>query len=318
VHSEDLQALRVESAATIEQLRTAQQSTIDELKAEHEAALDSQVKSLEKKLAGRDLELKATQDDLAKAKGSLAATAPEIESLKAQLQAASRDAESIAASVSADQAAEVERLVRELAAAKDDMSALTEALEVTKESMTQMSRIHGTELEENASKHVANLGELRTAHANELAVFASEKSALQAQLSDLQGELATLQAAMAAEQPLSKPNGTAAPASEASGDALKKLHEAHQLKMEDLRVEHERTEKALQEQLELALNKAADHELQVGNKAMEVQFLEHEQDELTDEVARSVSRSLSFLLFFLHLCRLKEYVTQLEKELGKN
>jgi chromosome segregation ATPase len=287
-HSQDLQALRAESAATIVQLRAAQQSTIDELKAEHEAALDSQVKSLEKKLAGRDLELKATQDDLIKAKTALAAASPEIESLKAQLQNASRDADSIAASVGADQTAEIERLARELAASQDDLSALKEALEVTKQSMSQMSHIHGNELEESTRKHVEELSKLRAQHSEEQSTSAAEKSALQVQLSDLKGEIATLRATADVEHIASpKTNGsTAQSAAGALPEDIQKLHAAHNLKMEDLRAEHKKHEDALQEQLVLALDKAAEHEQQVSNKTMEVSYLESEQDELNEEVAR--------------------------------
>lgn len=111
-HTQDLQALRAESQASIEQLRAAHQNTIDGIKADHQAALDSQVKALEKKLQSRDLELKATQEDLSKAKSALAASVPELESIKAQLDEARRASEVVATSVSADQIAEVERLHR--------------------------------------------------------------------------------------------------------------------------------------------------------------------------------------------------------------
>jgi chromosome segregation ATPase len=310
-----LQALRAESAATIEQVRAAQQTTIDELKAEHAATIESQVKSLEKKLAGRDLELKATQDDLAKAKANLANATPELEHLKAQLEAATRDTEAIAASVSADQAAEIDRLARELAASKDDLSAITEVLEVTKESISEMSSSHQRELEETARVRVDEIGKLRAQHAEEITVAASEKAALQAQLSDLQGELATLRAAADSHASAApKVNGTAAPSdSGISREELIKLHEAHNLKLGDLKAEHEKEQKALQEALDHALGKADAHQQEVARKAMEVQYLEQEQDELNDEVARYVCRKVANLMPNADSSdRLKEHVAQLE------
>ncbi|KAG1820125.1 hypothetical protein EV424DRAFT_1615573 [Suillus variegatus] len=99
VHGEDLQALRAESQATIEQLRAAHQSTVDGLKADHEDVLASQVGDLEKKLCGQSLELRATQGDLAKAKAALESSRSDAESLKAQLE----DARAAFVAASADQ-----------------------------------------------------------------------------------------------------------------------------------------------------------------------------------------------------------------------
>src|SRR5271156_4860245 len=81
-HSKDLQTLRAESQASIEQLRASHQSTINDLKAEHTSGLDSQTKELEKRLSHQALELKAAHDDLAKAKATVEAARAEIESLR--------------------------------------------------------------------------------------------------------------------------------------------------------------------------------------------------------------------------------------------
>jgi chromosome segregation ATPase len=288
VHSDDLQALRAQSQATIEQLRSAQESTIAELKAQHESAIESQVKSLEKKLAGRDLELNATHEDLVKAKAALAASGPEMESLRTQLGNASKDAQQLASSAGADQAAHIERLNRELAASRDDLAAITEVLQVTKESISEMSRSHGRELEEGAQSRVEEVSKLRATHADDLATFAQEKSSLLAQLSDLQGELATLKAATdAGHAAAPKTNGNAAHGDTGvSKEELQRLHEAHNLKIHDLKSDHDKALQALREELESALQKTDDKSQEVARKAMEVQFLEQEQDELNDELAR--------------------------------
>jgi conserved oligomeric Golgi complex subunit 6 len=181
--------------------------------------------------------------------------------------------------------------MRELAASKDDLAAITEVLEVTKESISEMSSGHSRELEDLTRSRVEELSKLRAQHAEEVAVFHADKSALQAQLSDLQGELATVRAAAEAERAISpRPNGTAAPAAAGglSREDLQKLHEAHNLKMHDLATEHEKAENELRQQLEDALTKADEYQQQLANKAMEVQYLETEQDETNDELTKYV------------------------------
>jgi len=148
-HGQDLQKLRAESQATMEQLRTAHQSTIDDMKNEHTNLLDSQVKALEKQINNQTLELKATQDDLAKAKAALEASRAEVESLKGQLDEA-KAAALVEPPPDPALVAEIERLTRELANAKDDVAATHDALNLTKQSLSQVTDNQTKELEEAA------------------------------------------------------------------------------------------------------------------------------------------------------------------------
>lgn len=286
-HGEDLQALRAESQATIDQLRVAHQTTIDGLKAEHQAALDSQVKSLEKQISKQAIELKATQEDLAKAKGALASSTAELQSLKIQLD----EARAVAAAVDkTDKDEVIVRLQKELSNARDDHAALTDMFVATKESLTEVSRNHIKELEEAAKGRAEEVTKLRAVHQEELSVVTSEKFELQTKLSDLEGELATIKATLATESVSStKSNGTShARTSSVSRDELQKLHEAHNLKVHDLQAGHERAIKALREQHEIALAKADELQQEVARKAMEIQYLETDQDESQDQITRYV------------------------------
>lgn len=160
----------------------------------------------------------------------------------------------------------------------------------TKESLTEVSKNHQKELEEAAMGRAEEVTKLRTAYQDEVAALASEKSALQTMLSDLEGELATLKATVAAEPVTpSKSNGSAhVRASSVSRDELQRLHEAHNLKIHDVQAEHERSIRALREELEVALSKADELQQEVARKAMEIQYLEQDQDEHQDQITRYV------------------------------
>ncbi|KZT30690.1 hypothetical protein NEOLEDRAFT_1053426 [Neolentinus lepideus HHB14362 ss-1] len=288
-HGEDLHALRAESQATIEQLREAHQLTIEGLKAEHEAALETQVKTLEKHITSLQLELKATQDDLLKAKAALVAAAPEVDALKVQLEEA-RNAASAVASSSPEHAAEVERLTEELTIAKDDLAALSDVLNVTRESISEMSSNHVKELEEAAKSRAEEVTKLRASHEQEVNALLREKEDLLLRLSDVEGELATVKAQTAAgpvASPKNNSNGHARTPS-VTKDELQKLHEAHNLKLNDLQSEHARAVKALREELEIAQNKADELQQEVARKAMEIQYLEQDQEESQDQITRYV------------------------------
>ena len=286
-HSQDLQALRAESQATIDQLRTAHQTTVDGLKAEHQAALESQVKSLEKQISKQAIELKATQEDLAKAKGALASSTAELESLKIQLD----EARAVAAAVDkTDKDEVIARLQKDLANVREDHASLNDMFVATKESLKEVSRNHGKELEEAAKGRAEEVTKLRASHQEEITALTGEKSELQTKLSDLEGELATIKATLATESVSSpKSNGTAhARTSSVSRDELQKLHEAHNLKVHDLQAEHERAIKALQEQHEITRAKSDELQQEVARKNMEIQYLETDQEESQDQITRYV------------------------------
>ncbi|GBE78236.1 predicted protein [Sparassis crispa] len=285
VHSHDLQGLRAESQATIEQLRAAHQSTIEGLEADHEAAIETQVKTLENKMSNQGLELKATQDDLAKAKAAYTVASQELESLRVQLDAARQ----IAAAVDqTDKDELIARLTKDIANAREERAALNDVLVATTESFSEISNNHGKELEEAAKGRAEEITKLRAAHQEEVAVLVVEKSELHTRLSDLQGELATIKAKLSAE-PLASPrsNGAAhARASSVTREELQRAHEAHNLKLHDLQAEHDRSIRLMREELEIALAKADELQQEVARKAMEIQYLEQDQEENQDQITR--------------------------------
>lgn len=289
VHGQDLQALRAESQATIEQLRAAHQSTVNDLQVDHEAALGSQVGALEKKLNSLSLELRATQDDLSKAKAALDTSRAEGESLRAQLEDAR--ANFVAASANPDQSAEVERLTKEIANFRDENVMLNDVLAVTKESLSEMSTNHSKELEEAARIRVEEVMRLRSIHDGELSTLAAQKSELALSLSDLEGEIAMLKAQLAAVEPAVAPRSNGAihaSAATVTRDELQKVHEAHNLKMHDLEAEHVRAARVLETEVERLQTRLDEVQQDVARKSMEIQYLEQEQEESQDSITRYV------------------------------
>jgi conserved oligomeric Golgi complex subunit 6 len=193
--------------------------------------------------------------------------------------------------VSEDASAEIERLHRTLAAKTDDLDALRDAHEATKQSIDAMSRAHTHELEDAASARVQEVGKLRAEHADEIARVAKEKAELAARVSDLEGEVATLKAAAATAAPAApaKANGDAVAAATAQHEeTIRKLHEAHNLTLGDVRAEHAKVLKAYEAEKEALLSKVDDLNAQVARKAMEIQYLESDQDEHQEEIKRYV------------------------------
>jgi chromosome segregation ATPase len=238
----------------------------------------------------QSLDLKATQDDLAKAKATLDSTRLEVESVRTQLDEA-RAAVDAAAAASPEHLAEVERLTTELSHAKDDLAAVSDMLNLTKASLGEMSNNHSTELEEAAKGRAEEVTKLRTAHEEEVTALVKQKSDLLMQVSDLQGELTILKASISAEPPSPKGNGNGAahiPSPSVTREELQQMHEAHNLKVHDLQAEHDKAIKALQEQLETALSQGEGLQQDVARKAMEIQYLEQEQDEHQDQITRYV------------------------------
>ncbi|KAF8140381.1 hypothetical protein EV363DRAFT_1312361 [Boletus edulis] len=281
VHGQDLQALRAESQATIEQLRAAHQSTVNDLQLEHEAALESQVGALEKKLNSLSLELRATQDDLSKAKAALDTSRAEGENLKAQLEDAR--ANFIAASTNDGQATDIERLTKEIANLRDENVMLNDVLAITKESLSEMSANHSKELEEAARIRVEEVMRLRSIHEGEISTVAAQKSELALSLSDLEG-LNWLPVEPAV---VPRSNGAVhASATTVTREELQKVHEAHNLKMHDLQAGHERAVRALEIEVETIQARLDEVQQDVARKSMEIQYLEQEQEESQDSITR--------------------------------
>lgn len=268
-----------------------------ELQADHASSLESEVQTLTKQLNNSKLELKATQDDLSKAKTSLDTSRGDVEILSKQLEEA-KAALDVSSAVNPEHVEELSRLTQELTHAKDDRAALTEALNLTRSSMTEMSERHALDLEEAAKTRVDEASKLKTVHEEEVMAIVKEKSDFAVRLSDLEGELATAKAELDSLKASARVNGNGLKASEdaspsdgtgiVTDDMLRQLHEAHNLKLGDLQAEHEKNMKAMQKQLEDAQKKIDELGSEVSRKVMEIQFMESEQDDEHETVTRYV------------------------------
>ncbi|KAK2461656.1 hypothetical protein APHAL10511_006119 [Amanita phalloides] len=287
-HGLELQNLRASSNATIEQLRAANQATIEDLKAEHAATLESDLKAFAKQINNLNLELKATQDDLSKAKASLDAARTDVENLTKQRDEALAAAASPA--LASEQLEEIAQLTNKLSRSNDDLQAVTDVLSLTKASLSEMSDNHAKELEEAAKVRAEEATKLRAEHEAEVAVFATQKSELAIRVSDLDGELATLKASIASEH--LKSNGVSVshpPSPDSTGvtrEELQRMHEAHNLKLYDLQAEHDSAIRVVQEELKAAQLKAEELQDEVSRKAMEIKYLEQDQEDSQEQISR--------------------------------
>lgn len=237
-----------------------------------------------------------TQDDLAKAKNSLDASRGEVETLAKQLEAA-KNAAGTTSSVTPEHAAEVARLTQELSHTKDDLTAMTDMLNLTKSSIAEMSDHHTRDLEEATKTRAEEVSKLKATYEGEVLSLAKEKGDIAVRLSDMEGELATARAELESLKASPKVNGSGAAAAytnSSSGggvvtdEMLRQVHEAHNLKLGDLRADHDKSTKGLQKQLEDAQKKIGELGAEVSRKAMEIQFMESEQDEQSEDVTRYV------------------------------
>lgn len=297
-HSKDLNEVRTNLQATAEQLRAQHDLAMESLRAEHTELLESQSKALEKRIQNLTVELKATQDDLAKAKGLVESSQAELISLTSQRDEA-RNAAANGVEPSLELADEVARLARELSVAKDDLAAANEMLDLTKVSLSEATQNHTTELEVAAKARADEVTKLRESHDQEVNLLATQKADLLTKLSDLEGELTTVRTNIAAEHSSPKSNGAVHPQSPGiTKEELQRLHEAHNLKLLDVQAEHDKAVRLLQEELEAAQAQAAERQQEVVRKALEIQYLEQDQDENNDQITRYVK----FFRFKAFLC----------------
>lgn len=299
----ELQNLRVQSQATIEQLRQVHQTSLDEAQASHQNALENQVSGLEKQIGNLQLELKATQDDLAKAKAGLEAALALEGTLRTQIE--QKDSEFAATKLLVDQSEEVARLTKELANTKDDLLNLTEAFNVSKESFQQISGNHTLELEEAAKHRAEEVTRLRETHEEEASAFKRERDALASQISELEVELMTLKATAEAQPPTASmslrkdTNGAIPGSSVVTKEELQRMHEAHNLKVYELESSHEQTIKELTEKLEAATVHAEEQNTLAERLQMEINFAEQSAEENEDELKQYVRiRILTLLVCF--------------------
>lgn len=184
----------------------------------------------------------------------------------------------------------IAKLNKDLSDLREDHATLNDMFQATKGSLGEMADNHVKELEEAAKGRAEEVIQLRTAHQEEIANLASEKSQLLTRLSDLEGELASARNPVFTESATpQKTNGTAHQRSPSvSQDDLQRLHEAHNLKMHDIQADHERAMRALREELNIAHAKADELHQEVARKAMEIQYLEQDQEESQDQITRYV------------------------------
>ena len=285
-----MQSLRATSNATVEQIQAANQVALEALKADHQSALESESNSLNKQIDKLTLELKATQDDFSKTKAALEILKSEMDSLSKQLDEA-RALVDAGPTLSPEHAEEIARLTKELANSKDDFAAVTDVLNLTKSSISEMSDKHARELEEGAKSRADEIIKLKSAHDSEVATLAAKKSEAMMKISDLEGELAIVNATLAAQQSVVPKNingSTQHQQQTVTKEELTKLHEAHNLKVYDLQAEHEKALNALREEAEVAKFRVGELEQEVGRKAMEIQYLEQDQDESQEQISRYV------------------------------
>ena len=265
---------------------------MEELKADHRSALESERNSLNKQIDKLTLELKVTQDDFSKTKAALEILNSETDSLSKQLDEARALIDAVP-TLTPEHAQEIARLTKELANSKDDFAAVTDVLNLTKSSISEMSDKHARELEEGAKSRADEIIKLKSAHVSEVADLAALKSDAMMKISDLEGELAIVKATLAAQQSVvpKNVNGSTHTQSQehmVTKEELTKMHEAHNLKIYDLQAEHEKALNALREEAEVAKFRVGELEQDIGRKAMEIQYLEQEQDESQEQISRYV------------------------------
>jgi chromosome segregation ATPase len=211
--------------------------------------------------------------------------------LKAQLDEARRGAQVAASAVSADHDAEIERLTKELSNAREELDGLNEVFRATQESMQEIGNNHQKELEEAAKGRAEEASKLRAAHDMEIQSLLTNKADLVTRLSDLEGELLSLRASTASTGTAASPkrNGSVAvPAETVTKDELLRMHEAHNLKMNDLQAEHDKEVRALQDQLDATRTRAGEVEQDLDRKKMEILYLEQDQEESQDQITKYV------------------------------
>ena len=224
-----------------------------------------------------------------KAKSGLEHSRAEVENLRSQLDEARASSVSSTDGIAAQE--EAVRLAQaQLANTKDDLTAVTELLDLTKASLTELSNNHSRELEEAAQIRAEEAEKMQSSHTEVIKALANEKSELSIKLSDLEGELSTLKAKIAVETVSAKSNGNGAVPSSpgVTKEELQRMHEAHNLKIHDLGAEHQKTIKVLRDELQASNSKIGELQEEIARKTMEINYYEQEQEEHQEQITRYV------------------------------
>jgi peptidoglycan hydrolase CwlO-like protein len=211
--------------------------------------------------------------------------------LKAQLDEAHQATVTAAGAAASNKDTEIARLTKELSNVREDLDGLNEVFRATQESMREMGNNHQKELEEAAMGRAEEVSKLRATHDAEIQSLVSNKADLMTRLSDLEGEMHTLRASAPSTETVASPkrNGLATvPAETVTKEELQRMHEAHNLKLNDAQAQHNKEIRALQEQIEAAVARAGEAEQDLERKKMEIMYLEQDQEESQDEITRYV------------------------------
>lgn len=292
-HALELQQLRTESQATMEQLRTAHTNSLKELEASQAEALESAKKAFEKKLAELTMELKATQDDLGKAKSALTASQSEGESQRTEIQRLSKELEESkgASSDNQEKDVQIEGLRKQLSVMADDLEATKMAFTAQKESFHEMAESHQRDLEEAAKSRVEAVQELKKQLDEEKAGWAAEKRKLVQELEDErvakeQAKAEAHAAQTALQTPPMSPKANGQPSQHVPREELLKVHEAHTTKMAEVDAAHTKEVTALKKQIADLTTESNELKNTLSSRNLELQFLGDEKTELEEEVER--------------------------------
>ena len=208
------------------------------------------------------------------------------------MEVARATAEVLASSATPDRTEEVNALRKNLGDARSDLTALQEVLAATNESIADMSNRHTTELEEATKTRTIEVAKLKSAYESEVAQSAKERSDLASKLTDAQSEIAALKATIGARPGTPTANRNRGHGRTSSGsltkEEIQKVHEAHNLKMNDLHADYEKKLKELRAELEAANGRTEELKVEVSQKTMEISLLYQDQDDSSDTITRYV------------------------------
>lgn len=132
--------------------------------------MSAEVRSFEKKINSLNVESNAARDDLAKAKATITAQATELNALREQSAALKESLEKVLAEPpTVAPSAELEALKNELRNTKDNLEAMKQVDQSSREALAATVNNHRLELEEAAKGRVQALAALEAKHEAEKA-----------------------------------------------------------------------------------------------------------------------------------------------------
>lgn len=291
-HKIELQKLRWQSDATIEQITSANREALHDTQASLSAEADERVEKLQKRLSEAELELQATQEDLHKSKLSLSGKCIELEAVTLQVQKmhAEKSASSVFSASHSDAGVH-----KELETTRDELRGLRAAFQATKESMASMLTHHRRELEGVERTHVDELADLGRKSAQEKSDLLDAKDAAQTRIRELEIEInnAERNAQMLVMSPPAESQGVTS----VTREELARMHEAHNLKLHTVDAEHRQVLQLMSNSIEQLIRDKEELRSAAERREMEIHFLSTENEENADRIKRYVISRNSFVLF---------------------